>query len=86
MKFFKNINSGISCFCIRNKNLIIVDEYNKIYYLNEKLEIINSFKLPLKNKADEKSVKISNNGKFLLIAVKKYLFLWDLETKINKRI
>ncbi len=81
MKFFKNINARISYFCIRNKNLIIVDEYNKIYYLNEKLEIINSFKLPLKNKADEKSVKISNNGKFLLIAVKKYLFLWDLETK-----
>ena len=81
MKFFKNINARISYFCIRNKNLIIVDEYNKIYYLNEKLEIINSFKLPLKNKADEKSVKISNNGKFLLIAVKKYFFLWDLETK-----
>lgn len=82
MKIFKNISARVSYFGVKNDNLIIIDEFNKIYILNKNLEIVNSFKIPLKyNKPDEKSIKISHNGKFLLVGVERYLFLWNLETK-----
>ena len=83
MKLFKNIEARVSYFCIRNKNLIIIDEHNKIYYIDENLKIMDSYKIPLKyNKPDEKNIRISNNSKILLIAVKNILFLWDLEKRI----
>ena len=82
MKLFKNIEARVSYFCIRNKNLIIVDEHNKIYYIDENLKIIDFYEIPLKyNKPDEKSVRISNSATFLLIGIKNILFLWDLEKK-----
>ena len=82
MRFFKNINARVSYFCIRNDNLIILDEHNNIYYLNKNFEVENSYNIPIKNnKPDEHNVAVSFNSKFLLIAVKNLLFLWDLEKK-----
>jgi len=83
MTLFKNIEARVSYFCIRNENLIIVDEHNTIYYINENLKIIDSYKIPLNyNKSDEHNVSISNDAKLLLIGIKNVLFLWDLEKKV----
>jgi len=83
MTLFKNIEAKVSYFCIRNENLIIVDEHNTIYYINENLKIIDSYKIPLNyNKSDEHNVSISNDAKLLLIGIKNVLFLWDLEKKV----
>ena len=81
MKKFVNIKARVSCF-YADKELIVIDEKNRVFYFDESFKLKKGFRLKLENnKPDENGVKISNEGKYALIAVNNVLTLWDLQNK-----
>jgi len=81
MNLIKNIKSRVSSF-FSSEELIVVDENNRILFFDENFNLKRGFRLKLlKNNPNEKGVKFSSSGNFLLIAVKNYLTLWDIKNK-----
>ena len=81
MKLIKNIKARVSCF-YSNEDLIIVDENNRIIFFDSAFSLKHGIRLKLpKNKPDENGVRLSENGKYLLIAIDKYITLWDILNK-----
>jgi len=81
MKLIKNIKARVSCF-YSNEDLVIVDESNRIFFFDNAFKLKHGIKLKLpKNKPYENGVKFSKDGKYLLIAIDKFVTLWDISNK-----
>ena len=81
MKKFVNLKTRISCLKAR-EDLVIIDEKNRVFYFDDSFKLKKGFKLKLQNnKPNENSVKISDDFRYLLIAINNTLTLWDLEKK-----
>jgi len=81
MNLIKNIKARVNSF-FSSEELILIDENNRVLFFDENFNLKRGFKLKLpKNNSNEKGVKFSNNGNFLLIAVKNYLTFWDIKNR-----
>ncbi len=82
MKIFKSLKKRVSYFGVIGDELIIVDEVNRVIKFDSSLNLKGGVRLKLPpNKPNEKGVKISKDGTYLIVTVNNLITLWDLKRK-----
>ena len=82
MKIFKSLKKRVSYFGVIADELIIVDEVNRVIKFDSSLNLKGGVRLKLPpNKPNEKGVKISKDGTYLIVTVNNLITLWDLKRK-----
>jgi len=83
MKKFVDLKSKI-LYLRGGEYLIVFDSENRLFYFDDSFRLIKLFKLNIKRgRLYDNNIKISNNSKYLLIALNNVLTLWDLEERKN---
>lgn len=81
MYLFKDIKARVSDFLVKENNLYLIDEMNRVFIF-EGINFSKGFRIKLpKNNPNEKSTKFSKNGKFLAITNDNNVNIFNLKSK-----
>jgi len=79
---FASLRGNVSYLNVINGLLYVVDEDNRVFIYDENLKFKKGFKLKFfKNSYKNNGVKISKDARFIAIASKNSLGVWDIENK-----